>query len=154
MKAKLIKRGENDYKLFVNDAPFGQSKQSPYSKLSLKNCEAIENGYDLDDIINENCDKWNTEKANGIEEGFQKALEILGDKKYTLEDLEKARDFQYKNFNASIEDVEQSLQQTEWDVSIEMENLMTFSSMPKEGEERVSEQYRLDQDGCLILKRI
>ena len=47
MEGKLIKRGKDDYKLFINDAPYAQSKESPYKKLSHKNCEAVANGYDL-----------------------------------------------------------------------------------------------------------
>lgn len=41
MKGILIKRGEGDYKLFVNDTPYAQSKPSPYKRLAVRNCEAV-----------------------------------------------------------------------------------------------------------------
>ena len=92
MKGILIKRGEGDYKLFVNDTPLGQSKESPYKKLSLKNCQAIENGYDLDELARNYVDEqpndflyttdeyWNAQVD--FKKGFQKAMELM-DKKYS-----------------------------------------------------------------------
>jgi hypothetical protein len=98
--------------------------------------------------------------------GFKKALEILGDKKYSEEDVLKELN-KLNTMPNSILDTftddgemvtmkwfEQSLQQTEWYVSVEIEQLVTFTSMPKEGEKRLSEKPKLDSNGCLILKRI
>ena len=68
-------------------------------KLSIKNCEAIENGYDLDELAREafksdiasdytNIDKCITDgKIRGFIRGFQKALELLGGKKFSEEDI-------------------------------------------------------------------
>ena len=124
-------------------------------KLSFINCEAIANGYDLNDIINENCDKWNTEKANGIEIGFQKALEILGDKKFSEDDLDKviemSRDIRYITY--SIDDIIQSLQQTEWDVEIVIECGEVKQCECSSNENCLNPQPKLDEDGCLILKK-
>ena len=124
-------------------------------KLSFKNCEAIANGYDLNDIINENCDKWNTEKANGIEIGFQKALEILGDKKFSEDDLDKviemSRDIRYITY--SIDDIIQSLQQTEWDVEIVIECGEVKQCECSSNENCLNPQPKLDADGCLILRK-
>ena len=51
------------------------------NKLSLKNCEAIANGYDLDELVEERFGEtfWH-DGDKYFKEGFQKALEILGDK--------------------------------------------------------------------------
>ena len=70
-------------------------------KLSLKNCEAVANGYDLDDLAD-----WygiETEIKSGRKvndedfiSGFETALQILGDKKFSEEDvismIEKSRE--------------------------------------------------------------
>ena len=124
-------------------------------KLSLKNCQAIENGYDLDELAEKHYDvhiKQGHTKEDSLQRkidfilGFQKALEILGDKNFSDEDIKncwnKAFDVGY-NFgheqgdstiaNEDIDNYIQSLQQTEWDV--------TFNPDEK------------DSDGCLILKR-
>jgi hypothetical protein len=94
MKAKLIKREDGLYSLY------DENGKLIYGKLSIKNCQAIENGYDLDDSLS--------------------------------------------NF--------QSLQQTEWDVEIEME----FVEEEQTGTHLVWGRAtpKLDADGCLILKKI
>ena len=64
--------------------------------LSLKNCQAIERGYDLDELATEFAEKrlgrkiskWEHVDAHSAEyscfyHGFQKALEIFGDRKFS-----------------------------------------------------------------------
>ena len=179
MKDKLVKTG-NDYILYSKDKTvLGITSGTMEGRmLSLKNCEAIENGYDLDEIrklvdedfecelgdgptnnesINSMIKKSN---ANGAEWGFQKAIEILGDKKFSEEDIRNAmervwywhEDNQDKDCPTLYELIPkhiQSLQQTEWDVEIEMVSIPAdrapngWDISPK-----------LDEDGCLILRRI
>jgi hypothetical protein len=63
--------------------------------LSLKNCEAIANGYDLDELafqssmsdVKEHSDMYRYLAMRFFKEGFQKALEILGDKKFSEEEV-------------------------------------------------------------------
>jgi hypothetical protein len=178
MRAKLIK-DHDDYHL-VNDEQFviGTTDESILSctdkmKLSLKNCQAIELGYDLDELAKEELLK--AEKhhkllspityRDGVIKGFRKALEILGDKKFSEEDIKKALEFdkfenEFNNkFYESQESFIQSLQQTEWDV--EICNIMDcISGNPCNGTSfecnhctNVGEP-KLDVDGCLILRRI
>jgi hypothetical protein len=153
-------------------------------QLSLKNCEAIERDYDLGELKNQhiqeqlsNFDKESYERylpfaedeANIFIEGFQKALEILGDKKFSEENIEEA--FAYgqlnqlhnqKYFSGSAY-LQSLLQPTEIDVEIVMEKVVdetkiisaikgvkgsgdkitTYKTVPK-----------LDSEGCLILKRV
>ena len=171
MGEKLVKINNEFYSLYDSDGDIVASnnpKTPTTKKLSSKNCEAIANGYDLNDIINENCDKWNTEKANGIEIGFQKALELLGDKKFS----EKELTFMFQlgfNLDNAISRNEyvahiQSLQQTEWDVEIEMEKCGYCEGCNKAGMLHCAhadscgypietERPKLDANGCLILKR-
>ena len=177
MKGKLNKQGDRWVLYNEDSSKIALSTESPFYKLSLKNCEAIANGYDLDEIrkladedfeselgdgptnnesINSMLKKSN---ANGAEWGFQKALEILGYKKFSEEDMRKAlsaglsigygRQFEIENKQIEIDKYIQSLQQTEWDVEIEMVSIPAdrapngWDISPK-----------LDEDGCLILKRI
>jgi hypothetical protein len=116
-------------------------------ELSLKNCQAIENGYDLDDIVEQTKQTLEDSRISSYESfkiGFQKALELLGDKKFSEEDLKKIIHWSTldKDVRLSEEELFKSLQQTEWDVEIEMEYHPTFHIQ------------KLDADGCLILKRI
>ena len=160
MKGKLIKRGEGDYKLFVNDTPFGQSKESPYNKLSIKNCVAIENGYDLDELVKNMGKEFyvggNYDFENGVKEGFLKALKILGDKKFSEEQLKVAADWYFETKGKkSIDEYIQSLQQTEWDVEIVTEPYVKYVSRSLHTVyPPLDIQNKLDKDGCLILKRI
>lgn len=113
MKAKIIKTGDHYYSLMlINNKELLATTEDVENvlKLSLKNCEAIANGYDIDELaeseygqrFDEDGDEvWDSGKLHwaqhGFKSGFQKALEILGDKKF------------------------RALQQTEWDVEVEME---------------------------------
>ena len=179
MKGKLIKRGEGDYKLFVNDAPFGQSKQSPYSKLSLKNCQAIENGYDLDELVEENFQGLRDCIVDKDVAEFYIRLvkttvtELLGGKKFSEDDVKKAYTIGWNSCNNFMEydenhelielpDCIQSLQQTEWDVEIEMicphpEDTYVCGiqyGCDEDGCNNPNQIPYLDKNGCLILKRI
>ena len=151
MKAKLIK--DNDgYWLDISDDGITKRPLTDFGQLSIKNCEAIANGYDLDKLADEYYKRLELvpHKGNAYISGFQKALEILGDKKYN-EYVKFMFQFGFNldnpmsrnEYDAHI----QSLQQTEWDVEIDV--LMT----EREGGV-VIETPKLDADGCLILKRI
>ena len=103
MKAKLIKTIDG-YELFTQGFLKGSTNHglidslnieegSIRYKLSLKNCQAIENGYDLDELAREITDKEHllaTQYSKGFEKGiivgFQKALELMGDKKFSEEE--------------------------------------------------------------------
>ena len=161
-------------------------------KLSLKNCQAIENGYDLDELAENSSEvhegTYNPQHKvtykHGFIDGFQKAIEILGDKKFSEKDMSKAWS---EGYHRKVDELNgnglryfdkfiQSLQQTEWDVVVEMD---IDNPCPKCGEkDNVHGNYdysnitrplintlcnecgtyfspipKLDADGCLILKR-
>ena len=166
MKAKLINRW-GDYRLYVNETPYATTGDSPYAKLSLKNCQAIERGYDLDELADESVSLINESNTDFMfkdvyreyfKEGFQKALELIGDKKFSEEDMKRA--FNKGAFYGStglgnthyFDGIIESLQQTEWDVEIEME----FVGRGKHGIGSEVDHYmpKRDEDRCLILKRI
>ncbi len=154
MKAKLSKEGSFGYKIkFYNDDDMAACA---LGLLSLKNCQAIENGYDLDKLADEMLEKAQTPHKlmspityrDGVIKGFQKALELMGDKKFSEEDIKQTLylktgfDKNGFSFYKSDEEIIQSLQQTEWEVEVEMDILNEYDK-PK-----------LDTDGCLILKRV
>ena len=142
-------------------------------KLSIKNCEAIANGYDVFELAYDSSKEFLIESTHspsftfGYEQGFQKALEILGDKKFSVKDMEKL-------MFATIEFTEQkegetypflksfirSLQQTEWDVEIVTEK-DCYSSAGICDKSTMAGciictpvTYLLDENGCLILRKI
>ncbi len=136
MKAQLVKR-QDRWDLYIEDgSKIASSAPNPMNKLSIKNCEAVENGYDLDELANKFTEHFNTldvvksDIQVGYKAGFQKALEIIGDKKL-------------------------SLQQTEFDVEIETEPYVKYVS--RTGNTvypPLGIQNKLNSDGCLILKGI
>lgn len=174
-KNKLIKV-DNGYVLLVDNIMYATDND----KLSLKNCQEIERGYDLDELAYE-YDLDTIENVYGqvkaFKAGFQKALELMGDKKFSEEDVRRAIEIarngsmqeQHNGYGRPTElrfvldDVPsdyiiQSLQQTEWDVEIVMgpcyydDSLGGFSTSYKEG--MPTEQPKLDSNGHLILKRV
>jgi hypothetical protein len=172
MKAKLIKTGEQYLLKDPNNETVAITAGSIKGRmLSLKNCQAIERGYDLDELFNDYYKEWSPYSDiidfNVFEAGFQKALEILGDKKFSEEDIAKAYNKgQILNIKGRLQtgkNYVKSLQQTEWDVIVEPKKVIdetkivgsvkgvkgsgnkitTYKSVPK-----------LDANGCLILKRV
>lgn len=132
------------YTIIANtfDKPKGDILQ-----LSLKNCQAIERGYDLDELIDnitpKNGTTGNISERIGFVKGFQKALELMGDKKFSEEQMKRIYEKGYSSGRSEFNSREsdkikydyiQSLQQKEWDV--------TFNPDEK------------DSKDCLILKRV
>ena len=174
---ELVKR-EDHWALYNEDGhKIAATLPGCNSKLSIKNCEAIANGYDLDELGR---DLWKKslnyhlqhelDYTFGVVDGFQKALEILGDKKFSEEDISKAIDFgvhveagnidiDYKRYGTKENQFIQSLQQTEFDVEILMGTNYRHIDCVNEGDLVASkivkdnEAPMLDKDGCLILKR-
>ena len=158
---ELVKR-EDHYGLYNEDGhKIAATVDGCNSKLSIKNCEAIANGYDLDDIVeNHPLEISNYSHSCGLEQGiiygFQKALSILGDKKFSELDMRIAYDSGCNNIDADdnidFQDTIKSLQQTEWDVEIEMEYKQQLANGYKNQYENVVVP-KLDADGCLIIKK-
>lgn len=159
-KNKLIKV-DNGYVLLVDNIMYATDND----KLSLKNCQNIERGYDLDELIEDLFGKEISSDFDYLEFdyhsfdlGFKKALELMGDKKFSDEDIKKVIFLCCNDEDSSEETIFESLQQTEWDVEIVMEpcyyddSLGGFSSSYKEG--MPTEQPKLDSNGNLILKRV
>lgn len=194
MEAKLIKNHNKWWSLWDMEnnciANTINTDGFPF-KLSLKNCQAIERGYDLDELALEefpydfDCPLFETlgitEKAQKsiligmlqgtLIKGFQTAMEILGDKKFSEEDISKAIDFgvhveagnidiDYKKYGTHQNQFIQSQQQTEWEVEIVTKNSRTGKIIKSELDLTWDEDGlcdiaipKLDEKGKLILKR-
>jgi hypothetical protein len=152
------------------DSQYAIGGIEPFYKLSLSNCQAVANGYDLDELAEDWCMKPEKKWSNNNNEvgdnygsfkvGFQKALEVNSDKRFTFKEMvdcwNKALNFQ--EHKETLGDHIQSLRQTEWDV--EICNIMDcIGGNPCNGTSfecnhctNIGEP-KLDADGCLILKR-
>ena len=178
MKGKLNKL-DNGWMLLVDNIMYATDENAPYARLSVKNCESIDRGYDLDELAYDY--SWNHQsdaKWGGtidiFKAGFQKALEIIGDKKFSEEDIKNAMD---RVWDWSEDDKDkdcssmtelrnkhiQSLQQNEWDCIVEMEKVKDETKIigavkGVKGSGNKITTYKsvpkLDVNGCLILKRI
>ena len=181
MEGKLVK-DFNNYHLLIDGELYASTDNNVIGKqkLSLKSCETIKLGYDLDELAEEWCMKpennWSNnnnevgDNYGSYKEGFQKAVELLGDKKFTKNDIliamicmQGQEVFYEKTFEETqetrklyIENYIQSLQRAEWDVKVVM-----CCGLPDgctEPEEQCPSHCEivplLDEDDCLILRRI
>ena len=181
MEAKLIKKSENYYELYevrtnltllIGSTDF-ERKIYVYGKdahklLSHKNCQAIERGYDLNELAKEYAKQefydWGGEiyeqtfldtKYLAFKEGFQKALEILSDKKFSEDDMINFAEY-CKGDLMKTKDLfneYQSLQQTEWNVWLVMACGLPDGCTEPEVTCTCDIIPSLDTDGYLILKR-
>ena len=150
-------------------------------KLSLKNCEDVANGYDLVELFDEVDESIDYQEfdISSFKLGFKKAIEILGDKKFSEKELTMLFAYGHQiGMNTVLaiqsqhspqpipkpdsdklrDEFIQSLQQTEWDVIIEMECPVCkewgYISECRNNCNQKFLQPKLDADGCLILRRI
>ena len=161
---KLRKVNNEFYSLYDSDGDIVASnnpKTPTTKKLSLKNCEAIANGYDLVELFDEVDESIDYQEFDfsSFKLGFKKAIELLGDKKFSEEDMLKAIEMYYGKDKIFIEII-QSLQQTEWDVEIVMDK-DCYSSAGRCDKLIMADciictpvTYLRDENGCLILKRV
>lgn len=168
MEGKLIKLQLTEgYRLNDNQGNYiGSTLPDSKNKLSPKNCESIERGYDLDELFDEyyhylsdtllfTDDELRYAKQD-FKAGFQKAVELMEKEIKHLREF--ARDCAENwdcdtdghKYNTGCRCCEAELlkQQTEWDVEIVTDSIPCdrapngWDTFPK-----------LDQNGCLILKR-
>jgi len=155
MKGKLIKTDlnyilEDDKGVVIASTSLKKEGLS----LSPKNCREIERGYDLDELVKrEYLDGYGTTELcrNAFKDGFQKALELM-DKNFNEDDLRLTMHFgKFGEANSQTTTIGfiQSLQQTEWDVEVE-----TVPALSNNGNVYYGDIPKLDENGCLILKRI
>ena len=169
MRNNLVKQGDRWVLYDEDGSKIALSTESPFKKLSIKNCQAIECGYDLDELAEKHygvhVKQGHTEEDSLQRKidfilGFVSALEILGDKKFTLEEMMNCwnKALKFQDHKETLGEHIQSLQQTEFDVEIEMENSLCngYKNQPDNIIGFIAEYKsvpKLDSEGCLILKR-
>jgi hypothetical protein len=178
MKAKLIK-DEDGYSLFTREEnstnrKFIATTQGMYvdHKISKQNCDELFGVVNVEKLAEESVfDGFRTIWKNG----FNKAMELNKDKLFTVEDIRKAIEMAKKGSmqeqhngygqrtspifvsdNLSVDTIIQSLQQpTEIEVEVEMECLdPNCDGINKKGICIPSDKPKLDENGCLILKKL
>lgn len=182
MELKLIKQ-EWGYKLMKQGFLLGSTDHvliekmnieegSIRHKLSIKNCEEIENEfknstYNLTELAESNWENINGNFPDGglnpyahnigFKEGFKTALELFIDKKYTIEDISKLM-YKVKNgwFDNDFEQHIQSLENKEINVEIKMIPYHNRNFI-EDGKTHVKTPFfkpETDGDGCIILIKI
>lgn len=175
MKAKLIKVDDIFY--IIKDL----NGELIEGNLSLKNCQSIERGYDLDELAKNEYrnfpsrangekiltrwgeDQHATKKQKAYKKGFMKALELMGDKKFSEVDMLNFGEYVWKHggrersMNQLLNDCK-APQQTEWDVEIVMEEAgiqlsPNVTSVEDSDYVVTTQKPKLDEDGCIILKK-
>jgi hypothetical protein len=176
MKAKLIKTDKDNYILVdstkgVYDKGYliGSSRESDVNKLSKQNCDSLFGVVDVysqvEDIVKTICPDdrgkdviYGTGMSVGIQ-CFNKAMELNKDKVFTLEDIRKAYYVGYEDGKSGatfFQQLIQSLQQpTEIEVEFETQCLdPTCDGVNKKGVCIHGNKPKLDENGCLILKKV
>jgi hypothetical protein len=161
MKGKLNKV-DNGYVLLVDNIMYATDND----KLSQSNCDEIFGIVDVNKLAEEwvfdkNGHKWsNNDNSAGdnygsYKEGFNKAMELNKDKVFTLADIEKAFDSGYemldspKKYNDVLVEINKKLLQP---TEIQVEILCLHTGDPEYTTN--TGLPKLDEDGCLILKKI
>ena len=158
MKGKLIKTDvnyilEDDKGVVIASTSL---KRVEGLSLSIKNCQAIERGYDLDELADKHYDihiKRGHTKEDSLQRkidfilGFQKALELMGDNVFNW--LEK------KGYLSDDKDIikKEYNHQTEWDVEIKMDDVWDGLDSTRIFPKEETSFPKLDENNCLILKR-
>jgi hypothetical protein len=167
MKAKLCKIDKEYFLHSFENNLIATSDNLHINCLSMKNCQSIELGYDLDELAKKYSEniyyKLETDQEfsgeplgvlDGFKAGFQKAIELISDKKFSEEDMLNFGGFCCNNIDCfnDVDDLFKKYQpqkSTEWYVDIIME-IVDYGL--DEGGNPFNSQAKLDPDGCLILK--
>jgi hypothetical protein len=180
MKAQLIKKAEGWYNLYQDKIGIGSTYPELQGyKLSKQNCDEIFGVTDVEKLAEERFGK-SLHHANSrscYKEGFNKAMELNKDKRFTSRDMlsayiqgtndgaqfESLLDYDSEDFDEAHEFAKeterefiQSLQQpTEIEVEIETES-MNIDEIREQGKGFLhgnTKKPKLDENGCLILKK-
>ena len=128
-------------------------------KLSLENCQAIENGYHLENMADfygakaKGSVDFKLGASQGFEDGFKKAIE-LNEKLFTIENMIEAISLHRKSFTTA--EIIKSFQKTKWEVEIVIES-MNIDEIREQGQGFLNANLnkpKLDDYGFVILKRI
>lgn len=186
MGSYVLHKVEDNVLTILGDSQYTIGGIEPFYKISYNNCEAIALGYDLDDLADKcqshnsiikhtdpNTNVFESGIYQGFRLGFQKAIEILGDKNFSEDDMRNLYNYMDERTVNFLDDEEpqiepfsnyiKSLQQTEWNVEIEMmlqvRHGVEWHDLPNQNSGNDPEGIyqhvpKLDSEGCIILKAI
>ena len=128
MKGKLINRW-GDYRLYVNETPYATIGDSPYKKLSKQNCDELFGEVDIEPFIIEDS-KDKTIYNESYELGFKRAKKLFQPNEIDVE-VEMICPHPSDTYRCGIQ-----------------------YGCDEDGCNHPNQIPYLDEDGCLILKRI
>ena len=151
MPAKLYKR-EDRYDLYSeDDHKIASSAPNTFGKLSKQNCDEIFGIVDVEKIADRHTFGQRNHEWKAYIKGFSKAMELMKDKVFTLEQMHKAIRLACSEYSGNIID-EVTQQPSEIEVEIEMGDVIQLKK--RAGGITNMGKPKLDSSGCLILKRI
>lgn len=162
MNLKLEKK-EDRYDLY--DESTGQKIASDLMqgngvKLSTNNCEAVFNGYDLDELVEDNFQGLrNCIEDKDISEFYINLVktvvtEIIGDKRFSLNDLisfgEFCNGYAEHTYNRHSEEILE-----EWlsENSVNKLDVEIVTEKSEQSGDNIWQNPKLDDNGCIILRR-
>jgi len=168
MKGKLIK-SNGHYFLKANLSGFNDivvantmnqiSGLSNFGGLSMRNCKDIDDGYSLDELLenyvmikqNTMDNSYSNGLLNGYRDGFEKAIELNQHKQFTLDDIYAVFNMGKQHDEFALEFfINQKNTEKEWDVEIVQ---VPAKENCSDGE---TNWYvpKLDSEGCVVLRKI
>jgi hypothetical protein len=134
-------------------------------KLSKENCDEIFGFFDIEKYAEKVCDDKISSPYHCYIAGFNKKTELDKDKLFTAKDMfeaimlavafESCGIVGVNTYNELKElAIERALKPTEIEVEIVMESTRPIHAMTDKGIKTFTQREKLDENGCLILKRI
>jgi len=135
-------------------------KDYELQKLSIENCNIIFGIFDVEKLAEDfakNHSIYPSAKDDteyGFKNGFNKALELNKDKKFSLEQVIEAMSLYKRNEFAMSKVLVMVLEEPQ-DIAVEIEMAEVESYKDKMGNLRTEKTFpRVDKNGCLILKKL
>ena len=135
-------------------------KDYELQKLSIENCNLIFGIFDVEKLAEDfakNHSIYPSAKDDteyGFKHGFNKALELNKDKKFSLEQVIEAMSLYKRNEFAMSKVLVMVLEEPQ-DIEVEIEMAEVESYKDKMGNLRTEKTFpRVDKNGCLILKKL
>jgi hypothetical protein len=157
MKSKLIKKSDGWYNLYDGEIGIGSTHAELQGhKLSKQNCDEIFGVVDVEKYVDEYDAEWKYTERIGFRDGFNKAMELNKDKVFTEQNLREAYSRGILGGDSVVDRYIKALQPTEIEVEIEMES-MNIDEIREQGKGFLhgnTKKPKLDENGCLILKKI
>jgi hypothetical protein len=148
MEGTLVKR-EDRYDLYSESGhKIASSAPSPHKKLSKQNCDELFGVIDVEEIADRHTFGQRNHEWKAYVEGFNKAMELMKDKVFTLEDFKLFARLYYREVRLNTSNLL-------WDELADkcLHEHLTATQQPTEIEVTFNPEEK-DSDGCLILSKL